>query len=76
MKTLGWIGGAKDDLLGLPADVVREVGHALYAAQMGGKHAAAKPLRGFGGASTLEIVANHEGNTFRVVYTVRFPRII
>ncbi|TIR29133.1 MAG: addiction module toxin RelE, partial [Mesorhizobium sp.] len=54
MKALGWIGTAKADLLAFPDDVVREVGHALFIAQSGGKHADAKPLRGFGGASVLE----------------------
>jgi len=28
----------------------------------------AKPLRGFGGGSVLEIVANQEGGTWRTVY--------
>ena len=41
-------------------------------AQMGDKHADAKPLQGFGGASVLEIVENHDGDTYRAVYTVRF----
>lgn len=29
-------------------------------------------MRGFGGAGVLEIVADHAGNTFRGIYTVRF----
>ena len=37
---------------------------------------AAKPLKGFGGASVLEIVAAHRGDAWRVVYTVRFPDAI
>ena len=56
MKPLGWIGSAKNDLLGFLDKVVREIGHALYVAQIGGKHSAAKPLLGFGGAGVLEIV--------------------
>jgi phage-related protein len=31
-----------------------------------------KPLKGFGGASVVEIVKDHRGDTFRSVYTVRF----
>ena len=31
-----------------------------------------KALQGFGGRSVLEIVAPHEGDTYRAVYTVRF----
>lgn len=48
------------------------MGFALYLAQTGQKHAAAKPLKGFGGAGVLEVVEDHEGDTFRAVYTVKF----
>jgi phage-related protein len=40
-------------------------------AQQGGKHSDAKPLKGFGGAGVVEIIRNHKGDAFRVVYTVR-----
>ena len=76
MKPLGWIGSAKNDLLGFPDKVVREVGHALYVAQTGGKHSAAKPLRGFGGAGVLEIVEDYAGDTYRAIYTVQFAAIV
>jgi phage-related protein len=36
----------------------------------------AKPLKGFGGAGVLEIVADHEGNTYRAVYTVKFAKAV
>jgi phage-related protein len=48
------------------------VGQALYTAQQGLTDPSAKPLKGFGGAGVLEIVAAHDGNTWRAVYTVRF----
>ncbi len=76
MKPLGWIGSARDDLLAFPAEVVREVGYALYVAQLGGKHASVKPLTGFGGASVLEVVEDHDGDTYRAVYTVRFSEVV
>jgi phage-related protein len=47
------------------------IGYALYIAQRGGKHADAKPLRGFGGPGIVEIVEDHAGGTYRAVYTVR-----
>lgn len=37
---------------------------------------AAKPLKGFGGASVLEIAATHKRSAWRVVYTVRFADAI
>jgi phage-related protein len=53
-----------------------DIGHALFAAQQGRTDPAAKPLKGFGGASVLEIVTSHRGNAWRAVYTVRFQDAI
>jgi phage-related protein len=47
------------------------VGYALHHAQIGEKHKDAKPLRGFGGASVLEVVEDYDGDTYRAVYTVK-----
>ena len=49
------------------------MGQALFEAQKGGKHSSAKPLSGYGDASVLEVVVDHAGDTFRVVYTVMWP---
>jgi phage-related protein len=48
------------------------VGQALYAAQCGEEYPTVKALKGFGGRSVLEIVADHRTDTWRAVYTVRF----
>jgi phage-related protein len=48
----------------------------LFAAQQGETDPAAKPLRGFGGAGVLEIVADHHGDTWRAVYTVRYAEAV
>ncbi len=72
MKRLYWIGNSLDEVRRFPEDVKDVVGYALYLAQEGGKHHDAKPLRGFAGAGTLEVVADHRGDTYRAVYTVRF----
>jgi phage-related protein len=37
---------------------------------------AAKPMRGFGGASVLEIVSDYRGDTWRAVYTIRFREAV
>ena len=47
--------------------VQKQVGFALYQAQMGGKHIDAKPLKNVG-AGVLEVVSDHRGDTFRTVY--------
>ncbi len=72
MKPLEWVGRSQDDLKEFPVAVRRDIGFALYFAQMGEKHPSAKPLKGFGGAGVLEVVEDFDGNTYRAVYTVRF----
>src|ERR1700722_13218458 len=74
-KPLFWIGSAKSDLLDFPEAVKDEIGVALSVAQFGGKHPKAKPWKGEG-AGVLEIVADHRGNTYRAVYTVKFEHAI
>ena len=61
---------------GFPREVRRDIGPALYAGQQGEIDPAAKPLKGFGGTSVVEIVARHEGDTWRAVYTVRYAEAI
>jgi phage-related protein len=72
IRPVAWISSSKTDLSAFPEEVKDSIGFALYAAQLGGKHRDAKPLRGFGGAGVLEIVDDFDGDTYRAVYTVRF----
>jgi phage-related protein len=76
IKPLRWIASSKNDLSAMPLEVRRHVGYALYDAQEGGKHHDAKVLKGFGDAGVIEVVARHDGDTFRAVYTVRFARAV
>jgi phage-related protein len=71
IKPVVWIGSAKADLSSFPEEVKDSIGFALYVAQQGGKHSDAKPLKGFAGAGVLEIIEDHDGDTYRAVYTVR-----
>jgi phage-related protein len=71
-KPLFWIGSSLENLKSFPDEVMREVGYALDSAQNGKKHPKAKPLKGYSGASVLEIVEDDDGNTYRAVYTVKF----
>src|SRR6266567_929160 len=70
------MGSSRRDVRGFPPGVRRDIGQALYAAQRGGTDPAAKPFRGFGGRSVLEIITDHAGNTWRAVYTVRFVEAV
>jgi len=76
LKPLYWIGSSKADLLEFPEEVRLEAGYALYVAQKGDKHSSVKPLKGFKGAGVLEIVEDHNTNTYRVVYTVTIKEAI
>lgn len=71
-KPLFFVSSSLEDLGEFPPEVRRVTGFALHLAQIGEKHVDAKPLKGFGGAAVLEVVEDHDGNTYRAVYTVRF----
>lgn len=75
-KPLRWVASSKRDLVAMPRPVQRKVGFALYFAQLGDKHLAAKPLKGFGSAGVLEVVEDYHGDTYRAVYTVRFKHAV
>jgi phage-related protein len=75
-KPVEWVGSSLADLRAFPPDIRREFGQAIYEAQIGEKHPAAKPLAGFGGAGVLEVVARHDGDAFRSVYTVKFAGVV
>jgi phage-related protein len=76
VKPVSWIGSSYKDFREFPDPVQDAMGYALYQAQIGLKHASAKPLKGFGGTGVIEIVADHVGDTFRAVYTVKFATAV
>ena len=76
IKPVSWIGSSYKDFRAFPDSVQDLMGYALYRAQIGAKHESAKPLKGFGGAGVLEIIADHVGDTFRAVYTVKFATTV
>lgn len=76
LKPVRWIGTSLSNLRSFPRAVRIDIGHALFTAQEGKIDPAAKPLKGFGGASVLEIVAARHGNAWRAVYTVRFQNVV
>jgi len=47
----------------------------LGLAQFGGKHPSAKPWKGQG-SGVFEVVEDHDGDTYRAVYTVRFKDVV
>jgi len=75
-KPVEWVGSSYKDFTAFPDLVQDTMGYALYMAQTGRTHAAAKPLKGFGGAGVLEIIEDDRDGTYRTVYTVKFERAV
>ena len=76
IKPVLWMGSSRRDLRAFPEPVQSDVGYALFAAQCGEEYRSVKALKGFGGRSVLEIVASHDGDTYRAVYTVKFENAV
>jgi phage-related protein len=75
-KPVRWVGRSREDLRSFPEEVRRQVGGALWDAQMGLKAPFSRPLKGFRGAGVLEVVDDFDGNTYRAIYTIRFAGIV
>ncbi|MEJ2548424.1 MAG: type II toxin-antitoxin system RelE/ParE family toxin [Gemmatimonadota bacterium] len=72
-KPVFWVGSSRSDLRAFPEEVRTDVGFALWSAQRGLRPPRAKALKGIvSGAGVLELVERHDGDAYRVVYTVRF----
>lgn len=71
-----WVGASKKEIDDFPDEVQQVMGYALWRAQEGKKHPDAKPLKGFGGAGVLEIIADEDGDTYRTIYTVRLKHAV
>jgi phage-related protein len=76
VKPLRFVGAAYQELCAFPRAVYRDIGRSLMVAQLGAKPANAKPLKGFGGAAVLEVIEDHQGDTYRAVYTVKLASAV
>ena len=70
------MGTSHEDLKEFPREVWREVGYALDRAQCGQMAFNARPMRGFHGATVIEIASPYRGDAYRAVYTVQFREAI
>ena len=74
-RPVDWVGSSKRDFMAFPEAARKDMGYALGVAQLGGKHPSAKPWTGEG-SGVLELVEDHDGDTYRAVYTVRFKEVV
>ena len=76
MKPVHFLGNSRIVLRKFPPEVKDRIGYALYEAQKGEKSANTKHLKGFHGASVLEVIEDDDGSTYRAVYTIRFSNAV
>jgi phage-related protein len=70
IKSAVFVGSSRRDLQAFPSPVRREIGQALFEAQLGDHPVRAKPLKGFG-SGLLEIRDNHDGDAPFTSYASR-----
>lgn len=70
LKAVVWVGSSLDDLRACPGAIREAVGFALYVAQTGGRHPAAKRLKG-DLRGLVEVVADDASGTYRTVYSAK-----
>lgn len=75
LRPLRWISSSRDDLSEFPEAVRYQFGHELFLAQIGEHPPSAKPLKGVTGG-TVELIEDHDGDTYRAVYTVRLATAV
>jgi phage-related protein len=69
-RPLFWEASAKKDFMKFPTAVQKDMGVALFVAQLGGTPPSVKPWKGLG-PGVHELVEDYRGDTYRAVYTVR-----
>lgn len=77
-KPYWFVGASLAELRDMPVAVQRALGTAIRAAQGGAAHPNAKPYttKEHKGRSVMEVVEDHDGDTFRLVYTVHFDDVV
>jgi phage-related protein len=70
LRPLLWVASSLEDLREFPDDVRDQFGYELFLAQTGEHPPSAKPFKGVG-SGVVELIENHDGDTYRAVYTVR-----
>jgi phage-related protein len=75
-KPLHFIASSLKDLRGMPEDVQDVFGSALLDSQYGDHPQGARPFGEGLPRAIMKLVEDHDGNTFRVGYTVAFPEAV
>ena len=73
IRIVRWVEDSRERLQVFPAQVRKDIGHALYLVQTGQTPPSAKPMRGIE-SGVFEIVDDYDTDTYRAVYTVKVGR--
>jgi phage-related protein len=79
IRPLAWVGSSRKDYAEFPARVQDDIGYRMYRVQMGGSvFPPAKALNQglLKGLGIYELGEDHEGDTYRAVYTTRLDGIV
>ena len=74
LRALTWMGSSLKDLRSFPKPVQKEIGFTLHRIQEGYAPSNVKPLKGLG-SGVMEIISDHNKNTYRAVYAVKLEMI-
>ena len=79
VRPLAWVGSSRKDYAEFPARVQDDIGYRMYRVQVGAsvfppaKALNQGPLKGLG---IYELGEDHDGDTYRAVYTTRLDGIV
>lgn len=75
LKSLRWISSSRKDYGAFPSKVQDQFGFELFLAQLGQHPPSAKLLKGLG-SGVVELVEDHDGDTYRAVYTAHLASAV
>lgn len=75
LKMLRWIGSSYEDYMEFPEPVHDAMGYAIHRVQEGKTPRHSKVLKG-AQSGAVEIIDDHDGDTYRAVYTVKFADVV
>ncbi len=78
-RRLAWVGASRKDYAEFPENVQDDIGYRLFRVQTGSSlYPPARPLsKGvLKGLGIYELAADHDGDTFRAVYTLQLDGIV
>lgn len=60
----------------MPIRVKEVFAHAIQMASVGDSHPDTKTLKGYGGRSVVEVIADERSDTYRAIYTIKYKEVL